>query len=202
MGGDTNERHDRYDFPRVRKHDHGVEGAAGASHRRGLAGLAAATALAACAPPALERTDLVVEATTSTAPATSTTAPDPAALRLGQRTTTREGNDVEVTAFVQPVSPGVLQPDRGMEFAAAEARICAGPRGARRVTAESFRIEMADGTTRGRSFLGPKEPALTEARLGGGECVRGWVNFEVPEGERPAHVVFQGSSVARWNAGR
>jgi hypothetical protein len=163
--------------------------------------LAAVVALAACTPPAVRREDLVKATTSTISATTSTTAPDPLALTLGQRTKTKEGNDVEVTAFVQPVVAGVLEADPGKEFAAAEAQICAGPRGARRVTPESFKIEMPDGSVRGRSYFGPKEPLLADARLEGGACVRGWLNFEVPKGTRPAYVVFQGSSVVRWRAG-
>lgn len=170
-------------------------------HRPSIATLVVLVALSACTSPAVQR-DEIVKATTSTlSAATSTTAPDPGALTMGQRSRTKEGNEVEVTAFVQPVSAGVLEPDPGKEFGAAEAQICAGPRGARRVSPESFKLEMADGTVRGRSYFGPKEPQFADARLEGGACVRGWLNFEVPKGQRPAYVVFQGSSVVRWNAG-
>lgn len=165
-----------------------------------VAALAASALLAACTSSGGTARVEIAKPTTTVSTTTATTAPDPTAMRLGQRSRTTEGNEVEVTAFVQPVSAGVLEPDPGKEFAAAEAQICAGPRGARRVTPESFKIEMPDGTVRGRSYFGPKEPLLADARLDGGACVRGWVNFEVPEGQRPAYVVFQGSSVLRWNA--
>lgn len=165
------------------------------------AALVAVVALAACTPGTVQQEEIVEATTSTTSATTSTTAPDPAALTIGQRSRTKEGNEVEVTAFVQPVSAGVLEPDPGKEFAAAEAQICAGPRGARRVTPEAFKVEMPDGTVRGRSYFGPKEPLLADTRLAGGACVRGWLNFEVPEGQRPAYVVFQGSSVVRWRAG-
>ena len=145
--------------------------------------------------------DDAARTTTTTRVATSTTAPDPNALRLGERSETREGNVVRMVAFEQPLRPGVIEPAVGMEFAAVEAEICAGPRGAQRVSPEAIHLELADGSRRGRSFFGPKEPPLAETRLAGGECVRGWVNFEVPEGERATHVVFAGSSVVRWTAG-
>lgn len=166
------------------------------------AALAATALLAACTSSGGPAEVEIAKPTTTVSTTTVTTTPDPSAMRLGQRSKTTEGNEVEVTAFVQPVTAGVLEPDPGKEFAAAEAQICAGPRGARRVTPESFKIEMPDGTVRGRSYFGPKEPLLADARLDGGACVRGWLNFEVPEGQRPAYVVFQGSSVLRWNAGR
>lgn len=170
-------------------------------YRPWLAALTAVVGVSACSPPAVQREQLVKATTSTTSATTSTTIPDPMALTLGQRARTKEGNDVEVVAFVQPVTAGVLAADPGKEFAAAEAQICAGPRGARRVTPESFKVEMPDGTVRGRSYFGPKEPLLDDARLAGGACVRGWLNFEVPKGARPAYVVFQGSSVIRWRAG-
>ena len=138
----------------------------------------------------------------STTVATSPpTAPDPAALTMGQRADTREGNTVQMYSYVQPVVGGLLEADAGREYAAVEAEICAGPRGARRVTPDAIAVEMPDGTRRGRSYFGPKEPALDDARLEGGACTRGWVSFEVPADTRPAHVVFEGSSVIRWSTG-
>lgn len=139
--------------------------------------------------------------TATTRPATRPTAADPGALRLGQRHDTSEGNAVQVHSYQQPLPPKDLEPDAGNEFAAVEVEICAGARGARRVTAESVALELPDGTRRGRSFFGPKEPALPTARLEPNACVRGWVNFEVPKGQRASHVVFEGSSTARWVVG-
>lgn len=142
---------------------------------------------------------VVTSAVVTTSPSTT---PDPGALRVGQQRETTEGNAVKILAYEQPVPPGLLEPDPGMEFAAAEAEICAGRKGARRVTAESFNVEMADGSQRGRAFFGPKEPVFADGGLPPGACARGWVNFEVPKGSRPAYVVFRGSSVARWVTGR
>ena len=161
--------------------------------------LAAAVLLTACSASANASRR---EGRTTTSVATSRrTSVDPAALRIGQKAETTEGNVVQLLTYQQSVPPTVLQPEPGNEFAAVEAEICAGPRAPTQVTGEGFRVEMADGSRRGRSFLGPKEPVLTEAQLAPGACVRGWVNFEVPQGTRPAYVVFQGSSLARWTAG-
>lgn len=161
--------------------------------------LAAAVLLTACSASA-NASRKEERATTSVATSRTTTV-DPAALRIGQKAGTKEGNVVQLLTYQQSVPPAVVEPEPGREFAAIEAEICAGPRRPAQVTAEGFKIEMADGSRRGRSFLGPKEPALTQERLAPGACVRGWVNFEVPQGKRPAYVVFQGSSLARWAAG-
>lgn len=162
--------------------------------------VAAAVLLTACGSTAGASRDDERVTTTSVA-TSSTTIADPNALRMGQKTETKEGNVVQLLAYQQSVPATVLEPGPGTEFAAVEAEICAGPRRPAQVTAEGFKVEMADGSVRGRSFLGPKEPALTEARLAPGACVRGWVNFEVPQGRRPAYVVLAGSSLARWAAG-
>lgn len=140
-------------------------------------------------------------ATSSSAAVTTTTDPGPAPLLIGEGAPTRDGNVVKVVTYHQPVPAGAIEPDPGMEYGAIEVEICAGRRGAPRVTPDGFSVELPDGTRRGRSRFGPREPALAEASLGPGECVRGWVSFEVPTNERPVHVVFSGSSVVRWGAG-
>jgi hypothetical protein len=49
------------------------------------------------------------------------------------------------------------------------------------------------------------EPALSLAELGAGECVRGWVTFQVPAGSPLRHLVYAGYSFddsvqrARWD---
>ncbi|MGH9178372.1 MAG: hypothetical protein ACRD0N_07450 [Acidimicrobiales bacterium] len=146
--------------------------------------------------------------TTTAAPAAgggagTTTSTSPAAppLRMGEDGTTRDGNTIRVLTYHQPLDGTVLEAGAGQEFAAVEAEICAGRRSAPRVSPDSFKVELADGTRRGRSYFGPKEPELDDTSLPSGQCVRGWISFEVPEGKRPAFVVFQGSSVIRWSAG-
>lgn len=160
--------------------------------------LAAAVVLTACSASA-NASRREGQATTTVA-TSRTTGVDPEALRIGQKAETIEGTVVELVSYQQSVPSTVVQPDRGKEFAAIDVEVCAGPRSPAQVTAEGFRVEMADGSRRGRSFLGPKEPVLAEARLAPGACMRGWVNFEVPQGTRPAYVVFEGSSLARWVA--
>lgn len=166
----------------------------------GLARMALAVLLAGCG------------ATTTAGPATTTTTvaavtttratvADGGSLPIGQPFRTRDGGTVSVLTYQQPLPPEVLEPDPGMEFSAVEVEVCAGPGGGRRATAEAFEVEMPDGARRRRAFFGPKEPALAEGRLEARECRRGWVNFEVPEDERPRFVVFEGSSAARWGAG-
>lgn len=144
--------------------------------------------------------DGLAPVTTSTVPTRPSTAPDRTALRIGEQSDTREGNVVKVISYEQPVPPALLEAQPGMEYGAAEVEMCAGRNGARRVSAEAFRVEMADGTEHGRTFFGPSEPAFVDVRLAPQACARGWLNFEVPKGIRPAYVAFRGSTVARWRA--
>ena len=162
----------------------------------GAVGLLAA--LAACGGTSTPVAEIARPTTTAAALRVRPTNPDPAALGLGATFTTREGNTVRVIAYDQPVRAKVLEPEVGMEFAAVEAEICAGRRGAPRVSPDRFVLEMPDGTRRARSYLGPKEPVLQDTQLSGEACIRGWMNFEVPQRQRPSHVVFQGSSLGRW----
>lgn len=164
------------------------------------AAAAAALLLASCVsdPPSREA---AVRVTTSTTAAVTTTAPDADALAIGSPFTTGEGNTVQVLTFQQPVRGDAVEADAGREFAAIEAEVCAGRRSAR-VTPARFALEMADGSRRARSYFGPKQPELPEAQVVAKQCVRGWVSFEVPEGERPSYVVFDGSSLGRWSTTR
>lgn len=163
-------------------------------------GVAVALMLTSCGGTAPPR-DTAVRATTSTTAAVPTTAPDPNALVIGAPFKTEEGNTVTVLTFQQPVRGDAVEADAGREFAAVEAEVCAGRRSAR-VTPGRFALEMADGTRRSRSYFGPKEPEFPDAQVTANQCVQGWVSFEVPEGERPSYVVFDGSSLGRWSTAR
>lgn len=166
------------------------------------AALGAAVLLTSCnASASSDEARASTSSVTTSVATNSSTVPGPGVLRIGEQATTKEGNVVKVLTYQQSLPSKAVEPDPGTEFAAVEAEICAGPSSAARVSAEGFKVEMADGDRRGRSFFGPKEPVLTEGRVMPGACARGWVNFEVPRGKRPAYVVFQGSSLARWAAG-
>lgn len=44
-----------------------------------------------------------------------------------------------------------------------------------------------------------KTPALRGARVSPGNCNEGWVTFQIEEGAEPGSVIFEGSSVVRWD---
>ena len=35
-----------------------------------------------------------------------------------------------------------------------------------------------------------KDPALNYTKVGTGDCVRGWITYEVPAGQRPSLVLY------------
>lgn len=122
------------------------------------------------------------------------------ALDIGETaTTTKAGNMLTVHSYESSLRPaGSSRPEPGYEFSAIEAEGCAslatenyrmfvGPSG--------FALHMPDGT-----HLQPdvrmedmtvREPALMSAEPGLGECRRGFVVFQTPEGERPELVTFE-----------
>lgn len=167
----------------------------------GVGAAVALLLLVSCSTTAQHSDDIAVRDTTTTTASVSTIAPDPDAIAIGSPFTTDEGNTVTVRSFEQPVSGEVVGASAGREFAAVEAEVCAGRRSAR-VSPARFILEAADGSRYARSYFGPKEPAFPDGPVMAKQCVQGWVSFEVPEGERPRYVVFDGSSVGRWSTAR
>lgn len=92
-------------------------------------------------------------------------------------------------------------PDAGHQFAAAEVEACAGPAGDR-IGPNSFEwaVAMPDNTRfQPANPAGLQQPALQSTPLQAGECVRGWVNFEVPTSPAPRFIIYSsGGASARW----
>jgi hypothetical protein len=61
-----------------------------------------------------------------------------------------------------------------------------------------FKLQMLD-STRLRPALAAKEPAFLNYPLAPNDDIRGWITFEVPEGEKPKFVVYSRTrSVIKW----
>lgn len=103
---------------------------------------------------------------------------------------------MQVFSYEQPVPDpdpefSLLEP--GFEWAVIDVEACAGPTeddtGLRFVNPFDFELQMPDNT-RLMSDIPVKEPALNDVALpGAGECARGFVTYQVPEGQRPVAVV-------------
>ena len=138
-------------------------------------------------------TDPPSSASTSPRRATSTTtipnglAP---AVGLGETQATPAGNEVTVFAVEHPVTPDHAlsdQPDEDAVLAAVDAQFCAAAgTDVRAVSEVDFFVLTSDGRQRGRwneddYARNPRFPlSMTVAD---GECVRGWVTFELEDDE-------------------
>lgn len=111
---------------------------------------------------------------------------------IGDRVETGLGNFVTLHAYQQPIPPGEYwTPARGQEFAAADVEFCLGSaEGQTAIGPADFELQMGDNTRRAGA-IAAREPALHYTEIGGpGDCVRGWVTYEVPAGERPAFLLL------------
>lgn len=121
---------------------------------------------------------------------------------LGATFTVNPG-DRKITAFTfrSPVTPTnqFTTPKAGMQFAAAEVQECAGPAG-ERFSPNRFDFELAlTDNTRIRAGTEVQTPQLASSPLLPGDCIRGWVSFEVPTTATVRHIVYSvGNASAKW----
>ena len=110
-----------------------------------------------------------------------------------------DGGSVAVLAVEADVNAGRLfSPGKGREYYAAEVRACSGPN-EKGLTFQKqyFLLEMPDKTVHDPG-LGVKRPELIGGEVPAGGCLDGWVTFTIPEGRKPAFVVYDGSSQMKW----
>ena len=96
-----------------------------------------------------------------------------------------------------------IQPKAGFNFSSIDVQHCAGP-GGDRFGLNRFDWELAmPDNTRLRAGSNVTEPQLASSPLAGGDCIRGWVSFEVPISGTPSHVVYNSVSTgaAKWRVG-
>lgn len=121
---------------------------------------------------------------------------------LGTMFTVSPG-DRKITAFTfKPLVTSTNQftkPKDGMQFAAAEVQECAGPAGERfSPNRFDFELAMADNT-RVRAAIEVAQPQLASSPLLPGDCIRGWVSFEMPTAATVRHIVYSaGNASAKW----
>ena len=91
------------------------------------------------------------------------------------------------------------RPKDGMQFAAAEVQECAGPAG-ERFSPNRFDFELAmTDNTRVDPGVHIQQPELTSSPLLPGDCIRGWVTFEMMTTATPRFIVYSsGNASAKW----
>ncbi len=136
-------------------------------------------------------------AATTPTTTTATTPPEASVAKLGDRVDTAQGN-VTVYAYENPAVPPGATPHPGNVFADIDAEGCAGPSAGPNtgIGPQFFYLQI------GQSAYHPvgtaKEPALRATKLASGQCARGWVTFEIPQGAKPQYAIFNSSKVIAW----
>lgn len=104
-----------------------------------------------------------------------------------------QDSKVTVISYMPNMQPTneFLQPKAGTQYAAIDVEGCANQDAANQVTLNpfDFQLVMPDNTRLQPSFGGP-EPALNHGNLLAGDCLRGYVTFEVPQGQSPKAVLY------------
>jgi hypothetical protein len=132
-------------------------------------------------------------------------------LRIGETATFQYEDTTTVYSYTDPAQPSntIWTPTPGTRYAAIDVEGCAGPvevTGPDGNTQMAFNgflfgLQMPDNT-RIPPGVPAIDPVLPATNLPAGECVRGNVTFEVPEGQTPSYVVQDSSTPpARWAIG-
>ena len=126
-------------------------------------------------------------------------------LNVGDTARLREGRIRVYQYYGQvPAQNEFMRPEGGMEFGAIDVEGCANDDAQRfSLNPFYFNLQMPDNT-RSESTMPAAEPELNHTDLAPGECVRGFVTFEVPQGQTPVAIHFRpiGGESARWNLSR
>jgi len=149
----------------------------------------------------------------TTAAAVAETTPPPA-LRLGKTATVSDGEGPALVtatalAYRQPVAKGAPRPDDqpGYVWGAADVKVCMKIPD-QTVSRWTWVLMYADGAVIEPSSTGyvhfpnPAYP-WDDQPVRVGRCVRGWIVFPVPSGERPASIQYQpdGYEPIEWRVG-
>ena len=136
----------------------------------------------------------------TTAAAPPSTSPSPAGpAKLGVPIVHPNGHaDATVLTYRQPIEPGVDNFTPGMDWTAAEVRVCIRQAGAgpNTVSQAPWALIFKDGSViqpsyaTGSGFPHPEYPVGDDRIVPAGRCVKGWISFEVPKGQRPALVSY------------
>jgi hypothetical protein len=140
-------------------------------------------------------------------PSTSTS-PPPSGHQFGESASSTTGFvGATVFGYSEQVAPSAAPPSAGHMWAAADVQACALPGSVFQVTVSDapWSLRFADGTVVNVSqaddpqFPQPRYPS-TPTALQSGECLRGWLIFQVPTGNPPTVVRYtpQGGPSIDW----
>jgi hypothetical protein len=133
-------------------------------------------------------------------PATAPPPPRPSAQPVALGTEILTSKDAKITVFsVGPVESNnrFLKPAAGMVYEAADVQECASPTEDRGVNPDDFDLQMPDNT-RASHTIAIKDPGFHATTLGPGQCLRGWITYEIPRGQTPALILLTSSTDIMW----
>jgi len=109
---------------------------------------------------------------------------------------------VKFWGYEQPVSAdgtGKDPADPGQEYAAVDVEACSTATRKQQVTPFMFTLVLPEGSKE-HATVTVKQPPMYSALLSKGDCTRGWVTFEVPQGSRATQLTFgvPGGTPSKW----
>ncbi|CAN5661874.1 hypothetical protein BH24ACT22_BH24ACT22_06550 [soil metagenome] len=120
---------------------------------------------------------------------------------VGETATLDNGNSVTVFSGTSgvPAEDSVYKPREGMDFFVIEAEVCVSESvdEPSYFTPREFKL-LKNDTVRRMASVPTKLPALRGSTVDLGECNRGYITFQIDNGEEPRSVVYEGSSVIEW----
>ncbi len=123
-------------------------------------------------------------------------------LDLGETADLDSGGQLTVLSGEAGVPEGdaLYRPGRGMEFFVIDVEACVSETADEPVffSPREFGLLGSDAVRR-IATVPARMPALRGARVSPGNCNQGYVTFQIEEGRDPGSVIFEGSSVVRWN---
>lgn len=123
---------------------------------------------------------------------------------MGETAALDSGNSITLISGQSgvPSDESVYQAPAGMDFFVIEAEVCV-PEDATEpsyFTPREFNL-LNDDTVRRMASVPTLLPALRGSSVEPGECNRGYITFQVEDGEEPQAVIYEGSSVVEWELG-
>ena len=120
---------------------------------------------------------------------------------MGETATLASGDQITVYSYTSSVASNnqFLTPKSGNEFSVIDAEACAGT-AQMSINPFSFGLQMPDNS-RVNSGISALDPSLHAASLAPGDCARGYVTFEIPQGQAPNFVLFDQSNAppVKWS---
>lgn len=131
---------------------------------------------------------------TSAAPTASATPASRSEFGLGEKAQTQSGSTIVVYSYDAPVAATnrFSQPKAGHMFVVIDVEGCAGVDG-EDFNPFDFQLQMPDNTRIQTASSGVREPALHQTTLTKGDCVRGFVPYEIPESTKPKTINYSGN---------